>query len=111
MSTRHPLVGNCIECGRIHCLQEGDKNCINCGAELIPKKLYESQLAFDNVAKKAYNHKNKLLHFQKEFYSKLEIVDDFTDWYGVSNNTWLDEKSRQEAKKKDEESTIIEKMV
>ena len=111
MSTRHPLVGNCIECGRIHCLQEGDKNCINCGAKLIAKKDYESQLAFDNVAKKAYNHKDKLLHFQKEFYSKLEIVDDFTDWYEVSNNTWLDEKSRQEAKKKDEESTIIEKMV
>ena len=111
MSTRHPLVGNCIECGRIHCLQEGDKNCINCGAKLITKKDYESQLAFDNAAKKAYNHKNKLLHFQKEFYSKLEIVDDFTDWYEVSNNTWLDEKSREEAKKKDEESTIIEKMV
>ena len=111
MSTRHPLVGNCIECGRIHCLQEGDKNCINCGAKLINKKDYESQLAFDNAAKKAYNHKDKLLHFQKEFYSKLQIVDDFTDWYEVSNNTWLDEKSRQEAKKKDEESAIIEKMV
>ena len=34
MSTRHPLVGICIECGRIHCLQEGDKKCINCGAKL-----------------------------------------------------------------------------
>ena len=111
MSTRHPLVGNCIECGRIHCLQEGDKNCINYGAKLITKKDYESQLVFDNAAKKAYNHKNKLLHFQKEFYSKLEIVDDFTDWYEVSNNTWLDEKTRLEAKKKDEQSTIIEKMV
>ena len=56
-------------------------------------------------------HKDKLLHFQKEFYSKLEIIDDFTDWYEVSNNTWLDEKSREEAKKKDEESMVIEKMV
>ena len=111
MSTRHPLVGNCIECGRIHCLQEGDKNCIYCGAKLITKKEYTSQLALDNVAKNAYLHKEKLLKFQKEFYSKLQIVDDFTDWYEVSNNTWLDEKSRQEAKKKDEESVIIEKMV
>lgn len=111
MSTRHPLVGICLDCGRIHCLQEGDKNCINCGAKLINKKDYESQLAFDNVAKKAYNHKDKLLHFQKEFYSKLKIVDDFTDWYEVSNNTWLDEKSREEAKKKDEDSAIIERLV
>ena len=111
MSTRHPLVGNCLECGRIHCLQEGDKFCISCGAKLISKKDYENQLAFDNVAKNAYMHKDKLLQFQKEFYSKLQIVDDFTDWYEVSNNTWLDEKSREEAKKKDEESMIIEKMV
>ena len=111
MSTRHPLVGICIECGRIHCLQEGDKNCINCGAKLISKKDYESQLAFDNAAKNAYNHKEKLLKFQKEFYSKLEIIDDFTDWYEVSNNTWLDEKSREEAKKKDEESIVMEKEV
>ena len=111
MSTKHPLVGNCIECGRIHCLQEGDKNCINCGAKLINKKDYENQLPFDNAAKNAYLHKEKLLHFQKEFYSKLQIVDDFTDWYEVSNNTWLDEKSREEAKKKDEESMVIEKLV
>ena len=111
MSTRHPLVGNCIECGRIHCLQEGDKNCINCGAKLITKKEYTSQLGIDPAAKNAFLHKEKLLTFQKEFYSKLQIVDDFTDWYEVSNNTWLDEKSREEAKKKDEESVIIEKMV
>ena len=111
MATRHPLVGNCMECGRIHCLQEGDKNCINCGAKLITKEDYKSQLPLDNAAKNAYLHKEKLLSFQKEFYSKLEIVDDFTDWYEVSNNTWLDEKSRQEAKKKDEEAVIMEKMV
>ena len=111
MSTRHPLVGNCIECGRIHCLQEGDQNCIYCGAKLIKKKDYLSQLPFDTAAKNANIHKDKLLSFQKEFYSKLQIVDDFTDWYEVSNNTWLDEKSREEAKKKDEESTIIEKLV
>ena len=111
MSTRHPLVGNCLECGRIHCLQEGDKNCIECGAKLVTKKEYTSQLAFDINAKNANAHKDKLLHFQKEFYSKLQIIDDFTDWYEVSNNTWLDEKSREEAKKKDEESMVIEKMV
>ena len=111
MSTRHPLVGICLECGRIHCLQEGDKNCINCGAKLISKKEYNSQLAFDLEAKNANNHKDKLLQYQKDFYSKLQIVDDFTDWYEVSNNTWLDEKSREQAKKKDEESVINEIMV
>ena len=111
MSTKHPLVGNCIECGRIHCLQEGDKVCIYCGAKLINKQDYKSQISYDNALKNANLQKDKLLSFQKEFYSKLQIVDDFSDWYEVSNNTWLDEKSRQEAKKKDEESVINEKAV
>ena len=42
MSSRHSLVGNFIEYGRIHCLQEGDKNCINCGIKLITKKDYDN---------------------------------------------------------------------
>ena len=106
MSTRHPLVGNCLECGRIHCLQEGDKKCISCGAPLVLKDDYKKQLELmkDNNLKNANLHKDKLLKFQKEFYSKLQIIDDFTDWYEVSNNTWLDEQSREEAKKKDEDS-------
>ena len=113
MSTRHPLVGNCLECGRIHCLQEGDKKCISCGAPLIlkPEYLKQMELMKDNNLKNANLHKDKLLQYQKDFYSKLQIIDDFTDWYEVSNNTWLDEKSREEAKIKDEESSIIDELV
>ena len=110
MSTRHPLVGNCLECGRIHCLQEGDKNCIACGAPLIlkPEYLKQMELLKDNTLKNANLHKDKLLQYQKDFYSKLQIIDDFSDWYEVSNNTWLDEKSRETAKKKDEESSVMD---
>ena len=110
MSTRHPLVGNCLECGRIHCLQEGDKKCISCGAPLVLKEEYKKQLEMmkDINLKNANIHKDKLLKFQEEFYSKLQIIDDFSDWYEVSNNTWLDEKSREEAKKKDEENNKFE---
>jgi hypothetical protein len=113
MSTRHPLVGNCLECGRIHCLQEGDKKCIACGAPLILKDEYLKQMELmkNNNLKNANIHKDKLLQYQKDFYSKLQIIDDFSDWYEVSNNTWLDEKSREEAKKKDEESAIMDNLV
>ena len=113
MSTRHPLVGNCLECGRIHCLQEGDKKCIACGAPLILKDEYLKQMELmkNNNLKNANINKDKLLQYQKDFYSKLQIIDDFSDWYEVSNNTWLDEKSREEAKKKDEESAIMDNLV
>lgn len=102
MSSKHPLVGICLNCGRIHCLQEGDKVCINCGNKLLSKNEYLNNIIYDNAAKSANNHKDKLLSFQKNFYSKLQIIDDFTDWYEVANNTWLDEKSRNIAKKEDD---------
>ena len=111
MSSKHPLVINCLECGRVHCLQEGDKVCINCGAQLVKREVYKEQMINDNILKIAYNNKEKLLSFQKEFYSKLKIIDDYNDWYEVSKNTWLDDESRAIAKKNDEESQITEKLV
>ena len=110
MSQRHPLVGNCLNCGRIHCLQEGDNVCINCGHKLMTKEKYMSSIVQDNAAKSAFGHKEKLLKFQKDFYSKLQIVDDFTDWYEVSNNTWLSQDNREYARKKDEALEVSEKL-
>jgi hypothetical protein len=103
MSTRHPLVGNCVNCGRIQCLQEGDKECIVCGSDLLKKDQYLIQCSEDFDMKKAYTHKQKLLKFQADFYSKLQIIDDFTDWYELSNNTWINKDNREFAKKRDEE--------
>lgn len=107
MSSRHPLVVNCLSCGRVHCLQEGDKVCINCGKKLVLKDEYLKSIVKDYDAKNAYNHKEKLLKFQANFYSKLKIIDDFNDWYEISNNTWLSEENRKEARKKDEEGASM----
>lgn len=104
MSLRHPLVSNCLQCGRVHCLQEGDKVCISCGAKLVDKDDYIKSILEDSESRKAYGHKEKLLKFQSEFYSKLQIIDDFNDWYEISNNTWISQESRAYAKKKDEEN-------
>jgi activating signal cointegrator 1 len=103
MSSKHPLVGNCVQCGRIQCLQEGDKECIVCGSAIIKKDEYLKQCTDDRDMKKAYMHKEKLLKFQADFYSKLQIIDDFSDWYEISNNTWISKEHRELAKKKDEE--------
>lgn len=103
MSMRHPLVGNCTNCGRIQCLQEGDKECIVCGTEIIKKDEYMKMCTEDKDMKKAFTHKEKLLKFQADFYSKLQIIDDFTDWYEIANNTWINKEQREVAKKRDED--------
>jgi len=99
--SRHPLVGNCLNCGRVMCLQEGEEYCIECGEKLITQEKYKKNIVYDNDAKTAFNHKEKLLEFQKQFYKKLEIIDDFNDWYEVSNNTWLPLEEREKAREKD----------
>jgi hypothetical protein len=98
--SRHPLVGNCLNCGRIMCLQEGENNCIDCGEKLVKKENYKKNIVYDNDAKQAFFHKEKLLEFQQQINEKLQIIDDFNDWYEVSNNTWLPLKVREEARKK-----------
>ena len=103
MSKKHPLVGNCLNCGRIQCLQEGEKVCIFCGTDMIIGKEYQKIALGDKDMKKAVTHKDKLLKFQEDFYSKLQIIDDFSDWYELSNNTWLDKTKREMAKKNDDE--------
>ena len=58
----------------------------------------------DLNAKNAYNHKEKLLKFQEDFYSKLQIIDEFNDWYELSKNTWLTDNEREKAKRDEEKA-------
>jgi len=103
MGTKHPIVANCMECGRIHCLQEGEDSCIECQKPLYSKNDFLKKCINDENLKKCFDHKEKLLKFQKEFYSKMNIIDDYTDWYEISNNTWIAKEMREIAKEKDEE--------
>lgn len=103
MGTKHPIVANCVECGRIHCLQEGEHYCIECKSQLFSKNEFLKKCINDESLKKCHDHKEKLLKFQKEFYSKMNIIDDYTDWYEISNNTWISKEMREIAKEKDEE--------
>lgn len=103
MGTKHPIVANCSDCGRIHCLQEGEDSCIECKSHLFTKNEFLKKCINDENLKKCHDHKEKLLKFQKEFYSKMNIIDDYTDWYEISNNTWISKEMRDIAKEKDEE--------
>lgn len=104
--SKHPFVGNCLNCGKIMCLQEGDEKCIVCGTDIISNKKSEISKMLNQQSDDKFNnaitHKDKLLKFQKNFYSKLQIIDDYTDWFEVANNSWIDETQRAFAKEKEE---------
>lgn len=57
-ANRHALINNCLNCGRIVCVQEGSGPCFFCG-ELVCS--LEEQILLQSNAKQADNLYNKLM--------------------------------------------------
>lgn len=123
-ATKHELINNCIECGRIVCQQEGSGPCLTCGALVctpeeqeilnrgskkstklqekllnLPKPEEESQLA------KAIAHKNKLLDFNQTSALRTKIVDDDIDYFSIDkikDNKWISQDQKKVLLKKAE---------
>ncbi|KAL5238423.1 hypothetical protein ACI65C_005833 [Semiaphis heraclei] len=118
-ASRHGLVNNCLDCGRIVCKQEGSGPCVVCGKLVCSdeerlllkcnnnksKQLYNQLIeqtvtaAADN---KALEHRNKLLEFDRTSAKRTNVIDDQMDYYSV-NSGWLSSKQREQLQKKEEE--------
>lgn len=118
-ASRHGLVNNCLECGRVVCKQEGSGPCVICGKLVCSndeklllncnnnksKQLYNQLIeqtitaAADN---KALEHRNKLLEFDRTSAKRTNVIDDQMDYYSV-NSGWLSSKQREQLQKKEEE--------
>jgi len=115
---KHPLVNNCLSCGKIICVQEGSGPCLFCGALVVTnqeqaildkknkksEKLYE-KLVGDSRAQyqAAVDNKNRLLDYQANSAKRTQIIDDESDYFNVDNNKWLTPEQREAMKKKKEE--------
>lgn len=95
-ATKHLLIANCINCGRIICDQEGSGPCYFCGNLVCTKSEYEkinsgsrkgyqlkqhlldktwvdnknaqqSSERIDSTLRKAIEHKNKLIEFDRNW--------------------------------------------
>lgn len=90
-ATKHKLVSNCLKCGRIVCEQEGSGPCLFCGNLVATKQeiekinsgskkgeILKQQLMSkvwedvddkdrENDLKKAVDHKNKLIEFDRNW--------------------------------------------
>ncbi|XP_001602504.1 activating signal cointegrator 1 [Nasonia vitripennis] len=115
-ATKHSLVNNCINCGRIVCLSEGPGPCFFCGHmvtyENEPLRHLKLTKESNNKNKRSPDNKNiqepdasatlrlrdKLLEFDKNCASRTSVIDDECDYY-QANNLWLTKEQREQWKK------------
>ncbi|XP_014215144.1 activating signal cointegrator 1 [Copidosoma floridanum] len=131
-ATKHSLVNNCLNCGRIVCLSEGPGPCFFCGAEvsyeknaLLPPKFTkesdnkQKQFSKDkktpDLPSESLKLRDRLLEFDKNCASRTSVIDDESDYY-QANSTWLSKSEREkfeklslEAHDKKHESRLMKK--
>lgn len=116
--TKHALINNCVECGRIVCTQEGVGPCMTCGAlvcsqeqqQLLNRGSKKSEQLMKKIQKDieaglaiALERKNKLLHFQNTSAKRMQVIDDESDYFSHDSNKWLSEKERAKVKQKEQQ--------
>ena len=94
-ATQHGLVNNCMDCGKVICEQEGQGPCLFCGTWVdretrIDFEDDEEQAAYD----KALDHRDRLIDYDINAARRLGVLDERSDWYELSNNTWLNKDQR-----------------
>ena len=93
----HPLLTNCIECGRIACIIEGTE-CLFCSTDL-----FANQVDADEKKKMAEIQRNKLLHFQETSAMRTRVIDDQWDLRESMHNQWLGSEEKKERMEKEEQ--------
>lgn len=105
----HKSLTNCLYCGRISCEREGYDFCPFCGVlveqvtggegyvptkhvccALLPCVVVCSTHSFFFISTKAWEHKERLLRFDRDFARRTVVLDDQADFFS-SNKSWLTE--------------------
>jgi hypothetical protein len=117
----HKPLTNCLYCGRISCEREGYDFCPFCGVlveqviggegyvpmtyvccVLLPCIVVCSTHSFSFISTKAWEHKERLLRFDRDFARRTVVLDDQADFF-TSNKSWLTEEERIVAEEKQAE--------
>ena len=98
MASVHPLVCNCLHCGKILCAFEGDEICCWCGK--IPQRDYtiDNPGAFESASLRA----STLLDYQTNSAQRTHVFDNAAD-FDVGNdqfNKWVSAEEREIAEKR-----------
>lgn len=117
-ASKHKLIRNCMNCGRIVCEQEGSGPCLFCGNLVVSREEQEILDAGNKRGEKlkkclleqgrpkgweeALAQRNRLLDYDRNSARRTEVIDDESDYF-KNNNVWLSdaEKKKLEALEKE----------
>ena len=94
----HPLIGNCLNCGRIVCDSEDYGPCLSCG-EASTKIHWLVTVCESNDTSEALKHKDRLIQYDREGTRRTKIYDDSTDWFAEVSDVWKGKEERESALK------------
>jgi hypothetical protein len=71
LARRHALLGNCLNCGKVVCKQEGEGPCLFCSIDSVsyarqPEDYTEEELLANPDLIQALQHKDKLLEYDQQ---------------------------------------------
>ena len=121
-ATRHRLVGNCVACGRVVCMQEGPGPCLFCGAPVGVSRgeggggrgegesgdgpgrgsgegtatAAVADAAPSEAERKAVAFKETLLTYDREASKRTTVIDDQSDFFEIESNAWLSKEEKGE---------------
>ncbi|XP_066952695.1 activating signal cointegrator 1 [Macrobrachium rosenbergii] len=130
-ASKHKLINNCLKCGRVICEQEGSGPCSFCGnlvttneeeelleqnnrkSEALQRRLFSEKNAFvkgipsepgkdQEGLRKAVEHKNKLLEFDRTSEKRTKVYDDESDYFSTGSR-WLSQEQKAKLEKREEE--------
>lgn len=118
-ASKHSLVNNCMQCGRIVCEQEGSGPCLYCGnlvcTEEENRVIESSSKKGDNLKKsllqqqrpkgweEALAMRNRLLEYDRTSEKRTTVIDDESDYF-KANSVWLSDEERAKLKKLEQET-------
>jgi len=117
-ATKHKLITNCMNCGRIVCEQEGSGACLFCGQLVVSREEEEILNAGTKRGEKlrktlleqgrpkgweeALAQRNRLLDYDRNSARRTEVIDDESDYF-KNNNVWLSETEKKKLKELEEQ--------
>ena len=113
----HKALNNCLHCGRISCEREGYDYCPFCRymvyehrSTVITGAYSNSDEATTTANNEAWEQKERLLQYDREFAQRTIILDDQADYYNRTTSNWLNEHEQQDAQQQEQQrSDAIQK--